>query len=71
MQEEFQSYGIDWDGPQRDDRDDIVTIPDTPCPCTPDVFHQMCAHIDPLRESSDYGIDIFTDAMSFLEASYL
>ena len=69
-QEDIEMYGIDWDGPLTNDpaeTPNIVEIPETPNPLVPNIFQEMCGQIDPLHESSNYGIDIFIQAMSFLE----
>lgn len=41
-------------------------MPETPSPLTADKYAEMCALINPTRLSNSYGIDIFTEVMSFL-----
>lgn len=65
--EEISAYGIDWDGPlPENDECSVVTLPETPSPSNADKHAEMCTSIDPLRQSNSYGIDIFTEVISFL-----
>lgn len=68
-QEEFEAYGIDWDGPVpgSNETPDVVTVPETLNPLTPQNFQELCQQVDPLRESANYAIHIFMHATSFLE----
>ena len=63
------SYGIDWDVPTRhlESRDDLIEVPRIECPITEMEFNELCESIDPLKESSDHGIDIYLDSRNFLE----
>jgi hypothetical protein len=68
-QDEFQQYGIDWDGPvpAEDDMDvDAVQVPETTCPLSQEHLDELVATIDPLRESNSYGIDIYLETMEFV-----
>lgn len=40
-------------------------MPETPSPLSVDKHTEMCTLIDPLRQSNSYGIDIFTEVISF------
>ena len=70
-QDEYQLYGIDWDGPlpQGEEMDvDSVEVPETACPLSQEHFNELVATINPLRESNTYGIDIYLETLEFVNA---
>ena len=69
MQEEFEEYGIDWDGPIPAEADvdvEAVLVPETNCPLSQVDYHELSHSINPLRESNSYGIDIYTEVKEFV-----
>ena len=70
VQEEAQLYGIDWDGPMPDFEDeevDHVTVPECLCPISPDDYDELEQTISPSATSSNYGIDLYSSAVAFVE----
>ena len=68
-QDEFERYGIDWDGPLPEDAtldEAIVEVPETGCPLSPEQYQELLSSIDPLRESESYGIDIYMETVTFV-----
>ena len=68
-QEEFEQYGIDWDGPLPEKATSdgaIVEVPETRCPLTPEHYQELVDRLDPLRESESYGIDIYMETVTFV-----
>lgn len=67
-QEEIDGYGIDWDGPlpEEETTGSMVEVPHVLCPLNPLVEEEIRRQINPLRESSCYGIDIYLEACSFV-----
>ncbi|XP_028412590.1 uncharacterized protein LOC114535487 [Dendronephthya gigantea] len=60
-------YAVDWGGPLPVDADvDVVEVPETICPFSPQRFEELQATIDPLRESDSYGIDIYLESLRFV-----
>ena len=69
FQHEMASHGIDWDGPLPENVDNggegTVEVPQTVCPLSEDRYRELSLLVDPLRSSECYGIDIYTDVLSF------
>ena len=68
-QEDFQQYGIDWEGPLPEEASSdgvAVEVPETHCPVTPHQYQELVATVDPLRESDSYGIDIYLETLTFV-----
>ena len=66
LQEELQHYGVDWDGPLPQDAltdTERVEIPDTGCPLDDVQFADLSNSIDPLRQSTNHGIDIYMETI--------
>lgn len=71
LKDEIQAYGIDIDGPVRDDHGDdinVVEVPNTLNPLQQTHYQEMLAAIDPLRPSDCHGIDIYMEVLSFIMA---
>lgn len=69
FQEEFERYGIDWDGPLPEEAtsgEAIVEVPETGCPLSPEQHQELLNSIDPLRESESFGIDIYMETVRFV-----
>ena len=70
-QSELEEFGIDWDGPVPEDSSEdfpVVEVPDTDCPLSQGEYQRLCQSINPLGESDCYGIDIFSQTVSFVTA---
>lgn len=67
--ESAEHYGIDWDGPLPQEYQDAdqVDVPQSQCPLTEDQYDQLQSNVSPLAESSNYGIDLFLECVSFVE----
>lgn len=63
MQEEIDSYGIDWDGPLPDeaDCDETVDVPGLPRLLDPGQLEVLVNSVDPLQRSEVYGIDLYVE----------
>lgn len=62
-------YGVDWNGPApNNSTDDHVTVevPIIRNPLHPVDYASLTNSIDPLRESDEYGVDIYLEALSFI-----
>ena len=68
MQDDFQQYGIDWEGPvPAEDFDiDVIDVPETTCPLSREYVDELTRMVDPLRNSDLYGIDIYLDAIEYV-----
>ena len=64
-------YGIDWEGPvpTEVDDDNIVEIPETNFPLTPQQHAVLFESVDALRPSEYHGVDIYLDTLTFLTSS--
>ncbi len=65
FQSEEDTYGVDWEGPTSGSQEtERVEVPDTPFP---DGFSlQDLQHIDPLADSSEYGIDLYLNVLNIV-----
>ena len=62
-----ETFGIDWDGPLPDVTCDThVEVSSVELPLTNHEYTELCEHIDPLAESSEYGIDIYLNCLQFV-----
>ena len=64
-------FGIDWDGPlpsqQWGSLQDNIIVPETVIPSQVNIaFQNMQAMVDPMGETSSYGIDLFEKALYHL-----
>ena len=56
--------GVDWDGPLTDVIcDGGIEVPTVYVPLTSAQFDKLCQKINPLAESSEYGIDIYVNCL--------
>ena len=71
LQDEFDEYGIDWDGPLPCEADidvESVVVPVTNTPLSQEEYHQLSLRINPQRESNSYGIDIYLEVKEFVRS---
>lgn len=62
-------YGIDWEGPAvTDDDSDVVTVPITYSPLSSNDLHTLTQIVNPLEESEDNGLSLYTTVRSFIHA---
>ena len=75
QQEEYASYGIDWDGPAPsqewgslpDSVAEGITVPDILVPFSADTtVENLSAVIDPLGETVNHGIDLYQQALALV-----
>ena len=73
-EEDMSSFGIDYDGPLPSNEYDgdtwndfSVQVPEIPCPLSNTVFNRMKSAVDPLEESSCYGIDIYIKSLEIVD----
>jgi len=67
---DFQYYGQDPDGPSPfDDTDNNVQVPPINLDHGENIAIQLERHVDPSRLSTQMGIDIYTEALNFVEHS--
>ena len=68
MQAEPLAYGIDWEGPlpEEVESQEEVHVPDITCPLPSPADLAELSAIDPLRDSDNYGIDIFMETKHFV-----
>ena len=59
-------YGVDWEGPMPVDAAVQVDVPATQSPLTAIDYEMLRAEIDPLRNTTQYGIDIYEEVLSFV-----
>lgn len=72
MQREY--YGIDWSGPApniQTSYETVVEVPSTSIPLQEADFMLLKATIDAQRNSEEYGVDIYLEVLSFIEAHTL
>jgi len=56
----MQTFGIDWEGPMpHPDNKDTVAVPEINCPLDLYVFDELDDVIQPLAETTNYGIDLY------------
>ena len=64
MQDEFNQYGIDWDGPVNTESNNFVEVPDTTCPLDNDNLQVLMQQIDITVDDGNYGIYTFNDTVA-------
>lgn len=65
-----EHYGVDWDGPAPDGNLDDATaveVPNTRNPLQPAQYSSLTNIINPLRNSDEYGIDIYLETLTFIQ----
>ena len=67
-QEDMTSFGVDYDGPLPSNEYDgemwgdlSVQVPEMPCPLDDAAFNRMKSTVNPLEQSSFYGIDVYAN----------
>lgn len=53
--------------PDYEEEVDHVTVPDCMCPISPQDYIDLEYSISPFATSSNYGIDLYTSAVEFME----
>ena len=46
--------------------DDMVDVPDTPCPLNQTEYEELMRLVPALTESTDYGIDLYQQALDYV-----
>ena len=59
-------YGVDWEGPMAVEETMQVEIPTTHLPLTEDDHEILRASINPLRNTTQHGMDIYQDVLFFV-----
>lgn len=60
-----QQLGIDWDGPLPSDADSTVILEPLEQPISDLDYHEMTTVINPLGQSTEYGMNLYLDALTF------
>ena len=58
-------YGVDWDGPLPTD-ENIVEVPDTPCPLSHESYAVLTNEVNPLDETTVHGMDLYERTLAFV-----
>lgn len=67
LQDDFDFYGIDWDGPTPDDDDvNIVDVPEASTILTPEQLADLSNTYNPLEECEDFGMTIYFNVRRYL-----
>ena len=61
-------HAIDWDGPITTEHNEDVEVPSTARPINTQDFQNMTELINPLSYSSEHGIDLYLQCLSFVQA---
>lgn len=77
FQEEFSSYGVDWDGPipsfergtLADNDVEGIEVPDILIPFSLDAALTTLNRIEPLGRSNNHGIDLYERTVTLLRDS--
>ena len=65
--ESLEDYGIDWSGPVPAETDsEIVEIPVTQNPLTPQQMDDLVQAVDPLEQCDDLGVSLYMMARTFV-----
>lgn len=70
MQIDEDRYGVDWEGPTPVEAENTVIVPDTPETVREQVYTLLQAHIDPLRDSDCFGMDICLEALQLARQTF-
>lgn len=68
FEEVDQSYGIDADGPETYDEEGTVAVPQLNFQLDPADYRRLCITVDPMSPSINYGIDLYEQAIQFIES---
>ena len=73
-EENTSSFGVDYDGPLPSNEYDgetwndvSVQLPEIHCPLSSAAFDRMKCIVDPLEESSCYGIDVYIKSLDIVD----
>ena len=66
----WHQYGVDWDGPLRDD-DRAVIVPTMSTPLSSEDMEELISQINPLASSDDLGIDLYIQTVHFVSSIIL
>ena len=73
-EEDIPSFGVDYEGPLPSNEFDgetwndlSVQVPEIQCPLSSAAFDRMTCMVDPLEESSCYGIDIYIKSLEIVD----
>ena len=73
-QEDMMSFGVDYDGPLPSNEYDgeiwgdlSVQVPEIPCPLDDAAFNRMKSAVNPVEESSCYGIDVYAKSLEIMD----
>lgn len=64
--ENIELYGVDWNGPLPVEDQNIVEVDPPNCPFPAEYFYQLQYHVNPMQQSNNYGIELFTQAKAFI-----
>lgn len=69
LQHEDTYTGVDWDGPLAYyiTCDSGVEVPAVDIPLTSDELDMLCQEINPLAESTEYGMDIYMNCLQHVQ----
>ena len=70
MQIVYDEYGIDWSSPLPQEVDDTVTEVEVPAMAysiQPIELMQLETTIDPLRQSDSQGVDVYVEALHYIQ----
>ncbi|KAL9976702.1 hypothetical protein ACROYT_G014029 [Oculina patagonica] len=74
LEEDLPSFGVDYKGPLPSNEFDggtwndlSVQVPEIQCPLRSAAFNRMTCMVDPLEESSCYGIDIYIKSLEIVD----
>ena len=64
----YSKWGIDWDGPlpPTDCSENTVYVDPPERPLTDTDFQELCARINPLDSSSEYGLELYVETLQFV-----
>ena len=68
----MEAFGVDWEGPMPHPDDegvcDTVVVPEIDCPLDSYSFDELDDTIQPLAETTNYGIDLYEKTLDFVAA---
>jgi len=59
-------YGVDSDGPEPDDNEGSVVVPQLNFQLEPAALHSLHQRVNPLGHSDNYGIELYEEALQFI-----
>jgi hypothetical protein len=66
----MEHYGMDEDAPLPDTDEDVLTVPEIPCPLTEDSLQDLRAAVDPLKESNQFGRELYLATIDYVQNAY-